>query len=182
MKTLILVLTKGPHRFRFGPKRWHDWIVQCRMAAKFQRQLPEAVVYVPSVVHISGFPSELEYYRTALAENGLTESIQLISGIKALMLEATGQETIGQVKQGYQFSCVTGTNLVVVSTLFHFPRVLYLCRGKGVMYKIAWGIPNPVEACTDLVLAILFPVLDLLGLGERFQKCAIKHRESRKHI
>ena len=182
MKTLILVLTKGPHRFRFGPKNWHDWIVQCRKAVKLQRQLPEAVVYVPSAVQTRGYPSELEYYRNELAKQGLTESIQLISGRKALILEPLHYETIGQIERGYQFADVLSAKLVMVSTLFHFPRVAYLCRGKGVMHKVAWGMPNAIEAMTDCALAVLFPLLDALGLGKRFQRWAITHRESGKHI
>lgn len=183
MQTLIVVLTKGPHRPRRGPKERHDWKVQCRKAAELQRQLPEAVVYVPSAVHITGYSPELEYYRAAFAENGLTESIQLISGRRALILEPIGQETAGQIERGYQFADTLGAKLVVISTLLHFPRVLYLCKGLHATHCIAAGIPNLREAVTDLALAVIFPILDMLIPGFRgwFKASVTRRRKSGKH-
>ncbi len=182
MKTVILVLTKGPHRTRFGPEHWWDWKRQCRLAVELYRKYPDAVVLLPSAVHITGHKSEIELYREEFKRDGLLESTKNPDGRNALVLEPVEQETVGQIKRGYQFADTLGMRLVVVSTWCHYLRVRYLCRGMGVTHKIAWGIPNPVEAVTDCILAVVFPLLDLFGAGKRFQKWAIKHRESGKHI
>lgn len=181
MKTLIFVPTKGPHRFRFGPQHWHDWVAQCRKAAELQRELPDSVVFVPSAVHITGFPSEYEYYRDEMQRNGLRDWLT-INGNPKLIMEKQGQETIEQCGLAFALAQKKSAKLIALSTFPHVLRLLYLCRGKGVTHKIAWGIPNPLEAVTDTILAVVFPILDFCGLGERFQAWVIRHRESGKHI
>lgn len=181
MKTIIFVPTKGPHRSRTGPEKLSDWRVQCRKAAVLQDELPDAVVYVPTAVSITGYPTEYEYYKEELRKNGLRDWLT-INGNPKLIMEKRGQETIEQCELAFALAEREDVRLVVLSTPTHFLRLLYLCRGKGVTHKIAWGIPNPIEAITDTILAILFPVLDFLGLGERFQQWAIRRREKGKHI
>lgn len=192
MKTIIFVPTKGPHRFRLGPRRWHDWIVQCRKAAQLQRTLPDAVIYIPSAVHTSGYIPELAFYRAALEDVGLAETVEktadggyvfldLPGRIRAI-LEAEGLETMGQCLLAFALAERERAELIVLSTFPHILRVLYLCRGRNVQYKIAWGTPNPIEAITDILLAVVFPFFDFLGQGEQLRQWVIQRREKGKHI
>ncbi len=190
MKTVKLVLTKGPHRSHFGPPQWWDWKVSCRKALRLQEAAPDGFIYVPSAVSITGHLSELEYYANEFLQLGLelrqstAEKLVLVnhSGMTTAIIERKGQETIEQIRLACELAGREHARLIVISTATHFFRVLYLCRGKGVEHRIALGVPNLFEAATDCILAVAFPILDILGQGQRFQQWAIRHRESGKHI
>lgn len=191
MKTLILLLTKGPHRWRPGPRRWHDWVRSCELALELRKKYG-AEIYVPSAVKIEGHMSEFDLYGYEFLRLGLglkemasTADYRVLTdglGQVAATIERRAQETIGQIEAACELVARRDASILVVSTWTHFPRVLYLCRGKGFAHRVAFGIPNPLEACTDMALALLFPLLDLLGLGEKFQRWATAHRKSGKHI
>ena len=181
MKILIVVLTKSPHRFRFGPTGWWDWKVQCRKAAILQKKFPSAVVFVSSAVHIAGYLPELDYYRLELARNGLYEGTVNRDGEKVLLLERRGQETIEQLECAFALAAEHRVRIIVSLTVTHFLRALYLCRKKNVRYSIAIGIPSFREAISDILLSILFPFVDFFGFRQRFQERVICRRESGKH-
>lgn len=190
MKTLILLLTKGPHRYRLGPKHLHDWVRSCERALAIREREPGSEIYVASAVHVTGFPSEFELYKAEFLRRGLRVNeekpcfcILHDEQGPAVTLSRTGYETIGQIGLALEMAEIGhAERVVIVSTIMHFLRVRYLCRRIKAAHTVAWGIPNLTEACTDPILAALFPVLNLMGLRRQFQEWTVRHRKSGKHI
>ncbi|MCR4311172.1 MAG: hypothetical protein NUV54_01205 [Candidatus Taylorbacteria bacterium] len=103
-------------------------------------------------------------------------------GEVCVLIERNGQETIGQLLLASELASRDTRDIIVVSTLFHHLRVRYLCRKMNVVHRVSIGIPNIAETCTNIVLLLLFPLIDKLGYAQHFQKWVIKHRESGKHL
>jgi len=158
VREVIVLLTKSPlpRKGRFGPKSWQDWYRGCKAAVALALG-HDASILVASAFETEGTP-ETEFYREILEGMGATDVVVIKEGL----------ETIGQLDAA--FKAAAGRGLVVVSSVFHFPRVWWLCRGKSVRHRVVWGIPRPSEAIVDILLAILFPLIDFFGWRDKFQK------------
>ncbi len=170
-RTYIALIPKSPWRKgRIGPAARQDWVSACDDAAKLAKQMPDAKIIVADAYVERGERPDLELYQAALEEAGVPKNQQ--------HLTSEGMETIGHIEALNRIARAEDVDLLIVSTFLHYPRVRWICRGQGHQHRAAWGIPRPKEALTDLVLTILFPLLDRLGLRQQFLKRVTKRRES----
>lgn len=170
--TLIFPVPKSPHTAgRIGPTRCQDWY--------------RAVVRSVALAEASSSPAFLivtAFY--AAHEN--REAIIYGNAIRALVPNAhilvipQGLETVEQIEVALAFAKQTRQSIYLVSTLLHFPRVWWLARGNSARHRVVVGIPRPREAVTDIVLAFLFPLLDLAGLRQWFLYRARRRRQRGK--
>lgn len=169
MKAIVFLPTQGPHLPRKGPAEAFDWRAQCRVAAALQRGLDGSVIYVPSGFQQAGSPSELEFYGGALREAGVPD--------EALMLEPRGLDTIEQCDLATALAQSENARLVVVSCRVHFRRVRYLLKDHEVEHVIVDGVPSRWLQFTHIVLGVMFPVLDALGLRAQWRRYVNRRRE-----
>lgn len=164
----VVLLPKSPRpkRGRVGREYWQDWYRGCVKAVALATE-HNAQILVASAFKADGIP-EAEFYQEVLEGIDATDIVVIKEGL----------ETIGQLDAA--FKAATGKNLIVVSSILHFPRVRRLCRGKGVQHKVVWGIPRPSEAIADIFLTFLFPIIDLFGWRGRFQRWSIRRRVAGK--
>lgn len=186
MKYLILPLTKGPHPTgRIGPRRLQDWrrALKEAVAVAYQAYFATssqsfteagfpATMLILSDVQIAGEEHEVELYSGFLDELGFT-------GPRIVLRET--YETIGQLDRAFEIAQEEDFQLVVVSTFLHYPRVRWLCRGRGAIHKCVWGIPRPREAITDIILAVVFPFIDMFGWRKGFLQKVNKRRQAGVH-
>lgn len=159
MREIVVLLTKSPlpRKGRFGRESWQDWYRGCRVAVALALE-HDASILVASAFKTKDGTREAEFYREVLERMGVAKVVVVEEGL----------ETIGQLDAA--FKAAAGRDLVVVSSAFHFPRVWWLCRGKSVRHHVVWGIPRPSEAIVDILLAILFPLIDFFGWRDKLQK------------
>jgi hypothetical protein len=156
MRTIIFLPTQGPHLWRSGPADQSDWRAQCRLAAVLQRGIPHSVVYVPSAFQQAGSPSELELYKEQLRAEQVPP--------EGMLLDPQGLDTVGQCELALAFAGKEQARLIALSCYVHFRRVRYLLKGHPVEHVVACGEPNRGLRLTHLVLGVVFPVLDRIGL------------------
>lgn len=168
MREVIVLLTKSPlpRKGRFGRKSWQDWYRGCKTAVALALE-HDASILVASSFRTEDGTREVEFYRRVLEEMGA--SVEVVE---------EGFETIGQLDAA--FKAAAGKQPIVISSILHFPRVWWLCRGKNTKHSVVWGIPRPSEAIADIFLAFLFPIIDRLGWRGRFQKWSIRRRAAGK--
>ncbi len=170
MQTLIFLPTQGPHLPRSGPADQADWRVQCRMAAERLRSLEDAVIYVPSAFQMTGKPHELDYYAGELRALGVAES--------ALRLDPRGLDTVEQCELALDAARGGKAKLIAITCSTQSPRVRWLLRGHDVMHVTARGRANRWLRFSNGVLALVFPVLDVLGLREWWKARVARRRQA----
>ena len=172
IRYLIFPLTKSPHSGRIGSKEGQDWYRGLVIARNMQRDIGGRIL-VLSNVQIAGEEHEADLYAEALKELGVKDEY--------IVVVKEAQETVEQIKIAKEIADRADEKLIVISAFLHYPRVRYLCRGLGVAHRIVFGIPRPREAVTDIILTFLFPVIDLLGLREKFLEKVQNRRIGGKH-
>lgn len=155
--TLICLLPKSPvpRRGRIGPVHFQDWYRSCVLATQLAKEL-KGTVLVPTAFTSMG-ESEADVYLSALRELGA--DVQIVR---------RGFETVEQLDVAVE--AAERKSLIIVSTFLHFPRVWWLTRGKkNVSHRVVYGgLPRPKGVIADLILIIIFPVIDLLGWRKNF--------------
>lgn len=173
---LILPLTKSPHPSgRIGQTETQDWYRGLLKAKSFSKKY-QAKILVISNVHIATERHEVEIYVDALKALGIKEPDMVV------IKEA--QETIGQLEIAAGIAEKERKTLLIISTFLHFLRVWWLCRvykNIKIRHSIAFGMPRPQEAITDILLTFLFPFFDVVGRRQWFVEKVIKQREKGKH-
>ena len=170
MKTIIFLPTQGPHLPRTGPVAAYDWRVQCQLAAARWKSGTDSVIYVPSAFQQTGARSELDFYGELLSASGVPGD--------AMMLDPRGLDTVEQCELALALAARENARLVAISCHVHLPRVRYLLRGHGVEHVVASGTPNRWLHFTHIILAVLFPILDMLGLRGWWKSRVTKRRQA----
>ncbi|OGZ43903.1 MAG: hypothetical protein A3J55_00525 [Candidatus Ryanbacteria bacterium RIFCSPHIGHO2_02_FULL_45_17b] len=177
-ETLIVPLTKSPHpRGRIGPTRWQDWFRGLRRAVTIAKVIPNAEILILSNVRVANQPHEADLYSEALAEMGVI-SFRVIREC---------YETIEQINYSIDLAIQERKNLIFVSTFLHYLRVEWLIlthpdrKLVEVKHYSVLGIPRPKEALTDIVLTVLFPLIDLVGGRQWFLRAVNSRRLTGKH-
>ncbi len=158
---IIYPVPKSPHRLgRVGKREFQDWyqsVIAAKMLLEQSRSAQvHAKVLLLTATNIAGQKPEIEIYLDALKELGVEDDDTLVV--------RKGFETIGHLEAAMEVARKHKARLVVISTLLHSPRVRWLCRrNKEVHHRTVIGIPRPKEAVTDLVLSVLFPLIDICG-------------------
>lgn len=170
---MILPITKSPHsKGRLGPIKWQDWYRGLIKTQKLASANPQAKILVLSAVHIEGEKTEALIYQLALE--------QMSFPAKQLIVIEKGYETIEQVEVAKQYANQNKAELLVISTFLHYPRVRWLFRGYRARHFIVFGLPRPREILTDIVLNLIFPIIDLIGLRQWFKNQVITRRKKGK--
>lgn len=156
---LICILAKSaiPRKGRYGPDHLQDWYGECVKACRLMTS--EGKIFISTAFECNG-QSEAEVYENTLKEMGIKENQMEIC--------CQGVETTEQLEAIYMVAAREKEVPVIISTFLHFPRVWWLTRGKKVEHRVAFGIPRPWEAVTDLGLTIAYPLIDVLGLKNKF--------------
>lgn len=170
MQTLIFLPTQGPHLPRAGAVEQSDWHEQCRLAAQLQRRCGDAVIYVPSAFCQCGAKSELEFYSEQLRAVGVPAD--------ALRLDRQGLDTVEQCELAVALAKEMEARMIVVACRSQHWRVRYLLRHESVEFVVADGTPSAWLRFTNVVLTMLFPIIDCLGLREWWKHRVRRRRES----
>lgn len=177
-KTLIVPLSKSPHpQGRIGPIMLQDWFQGLRRAVLIARLLPKTEILVLSNLKVSGQPHEADVYTEALTKLGAI-NIRVIREC---------YETIEQINRSFELAVEEKKDLMFISTFLHYLRVQWLIwrhpknMRVSVKHCAVFGIPRPREALTDIILAFLFPFIDLFGVRRWFLKVVNQRRLSGKH-
>lgn len=161
MSRFIVLLPKTPwSQGRVGPEHLQDWYRSTRVAQDLARDLSAPVV-VPSAHVDPWYARDIDHYQLHFMHHAPMRLVRYLE---------EGVETIGQIEAFERLvSERNKTTVHVVSTWLHYPRVRWLCRGRGYVHYPVFGIPRPAEAVTDLMLMVVFPILDLLGYRQWFR-------------
>ncbi|MGD0328127.1 MAG: ElyC/SanA/YdcF family protein [Minisyncoccia bacterium] len=172
---IIVPLIKNPSsKGRFGPTEKQDWYTGLVKAESLSRKdWPAATILLVSAFQANGEKTEMEFYRLALEININKENIVEVK---------KGQETIEQLQVANEYAKKKNAELIIISSILHYPRVWWICRRDGIKAKhhCTGGIPRPREVLTDITLIFLFPLIDLLGGRKWFQKKVQMRRASGK--
>ncbi len=173
MKTFITLVAKSPwSKGRYGPHHHQDWVRACGIAAKEVAQNPEAEILVVDGFQAQRQASDLELY--------CKELVRLKVDPERIRTINQGNETVAQLEIVEEQATKEKARVLLISTFLHYLRVRWLCRGLGYEHRVAWGIPRPREAVTDIILMFIFPILDLLDLRPWFQRQVTGRREDGK--
>ena len=157
---------------RFGPERMQDWYRGLAKAVKIERKLLSAHhmpwIVVVDAIHVKGHVADSEMIVPALRK----------LGAKGIYIGLESHETIGELEAAYKIVQRTGAEFIVISTFAHYLRVAWLLRGIKAKHYIAFGLPRWFEMVTDVILTLLFPVIDLCGGREWFRKKVDVRRKS----
>ncbi len=172
-KYLIVPVTKSPHkRGRIGPERLQDWYRGIVRAVSLQHKLKDSKILVLSDVCISGQEHEADIYERTLKKLGVRNDQMIVLH--------EGLETIKQIEYIRKMAEAGGYKVILVSTWLHGPRVAWLARGMHTRQYVAFGIPRPREALTDIALTFLFPIIDVFGGRKWFKEKVIGRRKEGK--
>ncbi len=172
LEYLIVPWTKSPlpERGRIGAKEYQDWYRSVILAARLLRRHMPSKILLISDVFIKGSPHELQTYLDAFRECGVKRK-DIIEIWKA-------QETTEQVEIALAYAREHRVKIISIVSFFHWPRLLWLCRGCHIEHHIAWGLPRIKEMFTDSILCVAFPLIDLCGGRGWFLKKVKARREA----
>jgi vancomycin permeability regulator SanA len=159
--------TKG----RIGEARHQDWFQGLKKAVRLSKKL-RAKTLVISGFTATGSMSEADCYRRALCALG--------NGDDEMVLIRQGQETTEELEIAINLAEEENAKLVVVSTLFHYPRVRWICRGKKAEHHMAIGLPRPKEMITDIILWFVYPIIEKIGKKDEFTNWLKNRRDGGK--
>lgn len=171
MKKLFVPLTKSPWSSgRVGKIEYQDWYRVLVRTKKLIDSNPESRVALISNVFGDRSVLEVDIYNKYLLNLGLSEN-NIVSYKECF-------ETSEQIYKATDISRELGLDLVIISTLFHYPRVRWIGRNINADYIVCLGIPRPIEMVTDVLLTFAYPIVDMIGLKGIFVSI-VKYKRSR---
>ena len=158
---------------RIGPLQMQDWYRGLIKTARLLSRYTDAEVVIISAVQVASEDSEADAYLRVLQHLGVpSDRIRVIR---------KGYETIEQLTVARELMETERRELVIISTFLHYPRVRWIARGLRATHHAAFGLPRPTEAVTDILLAVLFPLIDLAGGRAWFMHMVQRRRMAGKH-
>jgi hypothetical protein len=171
MMKIVAILPKNPYpKGRFGLLRYQDWYRQCKLAVDASLELDASIV-TSSSFQREGCQSDNDCY---------SEAVRSLGG--QITTLSKGGETFSQLLSMVGYAREESARLVLVVTWTHYLRARWICWRENIPaeFIVAWGIPLPRDIPTDVVMLVLYPVLDLLGLKNLFVERLNKRRSSGK--
>lgn len=104
-----------------------------------------------------------------------------------LIIEENGYDTLSQLKFTFDLCKQKNEDLIIISSLTHYPRASWICRRLNKKYKInyknkiGFGIPRFHDVLFDIPLMFLYPIIDLLGFSQNFS-LTVKRRRSNGNL
>lgn len=170
---IILPLPKSAHPSgRVGPIEVQDWYRGLVKATLLLEKYRPAKILVLTAFHAVGEEPEMAIYLSALKRLGVDKN--------DIIVIEKARETIEQIEISTNYVKENNAELVIVSTFLHYLRVRWLCRGLNIEHHIAFGVPRPYEAVTDIILTVIFPIIDLLEKKKWFSEMVGKRRAKGK--
>ncbi|HQA95775.1 MAG TPA: hypothetical protein PLN18_00180 [Candidatus Colwellbacteria bacterium] len=181
----VLPLTKSPHRRgRLGSRESQDWYASVRQISRvFDRltckrhRIPEKDIVLICDFQEASDQAEADLYAVAMEEFGIYNPRIIRDGL----------ETIRQVDVAFDLAAFEGKRIIFFGTWFHYLRILWIIRRHPKSKEVPWelrgafGIPRPKEAVTDIILTLVFPILDLFGLRSWFVELTNRRRAEGRH-
>ncbi len=102
--------------------------------------------------------------------------------IENLIIEKYGYDTLSQLRYTFDFCKKNNNDLTIISSLTHYPRVVWISWKLNKKYKIKYknkigfGIPRIHDVVYDIVLIFIYPIIDLLGYSEKFSSIIQRRR------
>lgn len=157
---------------RWGQRSGQDWYRQCVIATRWADPQKDVIaVYSANMLPGTSTP-EVDLYQQAVKE---------IDG-RDVDVAARGTETVSHICALAEHAHELQTDLVLVTTWTHWLRVRYIAHRYGIRARFltAWGLPRPRELVTDAFLAILYPLICMLGRERAFLDGLEQRRQSGK--
>lgn len=175
MRNVIIVpLTKMPFPDRIGPERWADWYRTCATAVALQRAYESrgvgSEILVLTATRMKGVWDEWFYYARALRQLG--GKFRVVRKYYETTEQITGLLAMAKAEE---------KDLVIIATWLHYLRVLYLLRGTQAKLRIAFGIPNAVQATVDIFATVLYPLFDQAGILDPIVRFVKKVRRAHEY-
>lgn len=154
---------------RIGPEKYQD----CYRIVKISINLLNKNK-VDKILLLSDFKSkysnksELEYITEICEKHNVNND--------KLVIEKYGYDTLSQIKFTLNMCYENKKDLLIVSSLLHYPRVRWVEYRLNKKYqintkhKVALGIPRFRDTVFDIILIFTYPVIDLFGYSENFTK------------
>ena len=101
-----------------------------------------------------------------------------------MIIEDYGYDTLSQIKFTLNLCKQNNEDLTMISSLLHYPRVVWICWRLNKKYniniknKIGLGIPRLHDMFFDIILMFLYPIIDLCGFSENFSLTIKRRRNS----
>jgi hypothetical protein len=173
-KKVFFILGKqpGPSRLRFGLEQWQDWY-QCmrHTACKAREHVDPRIILASGVKYGKG--NEADFYAEYL-----TKHFNVPLG--SITIIRSGLDSISQINLAWQHAGSIGRELVIVAGFPHSLRVKRICIENGIdqdfSIETVFGLPRTLDACVDLGLALCWPTLSRLGIGQRLSRYVCKYR------
>ena len=176
-RVIIVPVIKSPHSSgRVGTRKMQDWFRGVKKSVFISQKIDGEILVISNAKYLNQ-QHEVDLYKEALSELGLVNP----------RVVHEGYETIEQVVQSFELASAEKKDLIFISTFTHFPRVWWLVASCKRHYKkigapikarnsVVFGIPRPREMLTDMVLAIIFPLVDILGGRKLFLRMVNRRR------
>ncbi|MES2223808.1 MAG: hypothetical protein V4469_02640 [Patescibacteria group bacterium] len=173
---IIVPLPKSPlpHKGRIGSREQQDWYSGLVHTATLATLDPSSEVWVITALKVDDYQSEADLYLETLLKLGVpAHQIRVFN---------EGYETMGQI-DFIENNTLPSDPITLFVAPTHYLRVIWFTKKiKNVKVVIAWGLPRILEAVTDCIFTVLFPIADLLGQRARVKKIILRRREANKQF
>jgi hypothetical protein len=166
-KSLCLPLSKSNWpEGRIGPNTWQDaHRVQKLGAHLVKKNQAEKLLLLSELIPRASKRTELDYVIDSCRFEKINEEF--------LDIRKVGYDTISQIEYAIKICEDEKSDLIIVSSQFHFPRVIWLSKRLNksnikIKNKIAWGIPRITDVFSDIFLIFTYPIIDILGYSRHF--------------
>jgi vancomycin permeability regulator SanA len=165
---------------RIGPEKYQDCFRLIKISIDLlNKNKIEKILLLTDFKSKQSEKSELEYITEICKRFNVADN--------NLHIEKYGYDTLSQVNFALDLSNKNNSQLLIISSALHYPRVMWIAHRLNkkykvkVIHKVAWGIPRPRDILFDIALIFLYPILDMLGFSEWFTK-HIKIRRDKGYL
>jgi hypothetical protein len=148
--------------------------VQCRKAVELQKTIDArgdtSEILIVSDARYEGWRPEPEIYKEALEK----------LGAKRIRIDPDCYDTISQLLKALQIAKQEHKHLIVLATWMHYLRAEWILLGEDAELRVSYGIPLLWYAGMDVLLTMLVPLIDMIGLRSRYLAYAKKKRDAGK--
>ena len=161
---------------RIGPEKYQD----CYRLVKKSIDLLNTK-RVDKILLLSEFKSkqsnksELEYLIDVCKKHNVNND--------NLYIEKYGYDTFSQLKFAFDLCKKEKEDLLILSSLSHYPRVVWTSHRMNRKYnikiknKIVFGIPRLQDVVFDIVLLFIYPIIDICGYADKFTEYTKTRRD-----
>lgn len=152
---------------RIGPEKYQDCYRIVKISIDIlNKNKVDKILLLTDFKSKNSNKSELEYISEICEKYNVNND--------KLHIEKYGYDTLSQIKFTLSLCKENKNDLLIVSSLLHYPRVRWIAYRVNKKYKvntkhkIALGIPRVRDAICDIILIITYPVIDLFGYSDKF--------------